>query len=343
MSLGWHPPVATGPLPITSFVPPDAVEVEAPARLHLGVLDLRGALGRRFGGLGAAIPTPSLRLEARRAAGVSATGAEAERTAAFARRVLERWQLPGGVALHVHRAIPAHAGLGSGTALGLAVARAVAELYGRPWSPPELALASGRGLRSAIGTWAFALGGFILEGGRRPGVDAIAPMLVRHAMPRRWRYVLAIPEGRPGLTGEAEVQAFATLPPAPDDEVARVSHLVLMQLLPALVDADLPAFGAALTEVQRITGGWFAASQGGRFAPGRTEALVHAFAASGAHGVGQSSWGPAAYALVDGAEAAQSLANAIRPLLGPTGTVIHGAFAESGAHVRPIGTAVGQN
>ena len=54
----------------------DSVFVEAGARLHFGVLDLRGALGRRFGGLGAAIPTPSLLLEVARArAGVVGRGA----------------------------------------------------------------------------------------------------------------------------------------------------------------------------------------------------------------------------------------------------------------------------
>src|SRR2546425_4555374 len=36
---------------------------------------------------------------------------------------------------------------------------------------------------------------------------------------------------------------------------SRVAHLVLMQLLPAVAVADLAAFGAALTEVQRIAGG----------------------------------------------------------------------------------------
>ena len=54
---------------------PDSVFVEAGARLHFGVLDLRGALGRRFGGLGAAVPHPSLLLEARPASTVAAQGA----------------------------------------------------------------------------------------------------------------------------------------------------------------------------------------------------------------------------------------------------------------------------
>src|SRR6185312_11339434 len=48
----------------TLHPPASAVFVEAPARLHFGMLDLRGALGRRFGGIGAAVPNPSLRLEA---------------------------------------------------------------------------------------------------------------------------------------------------------------------------------------------------------------------------------------------------------------------------------------
>src|SRR4051812_44882674 len=42
----------------------DSIFVETPARLHFGVLDLSGRLGRCFGGLGAAIPSPSLLLEA---------------------------------------------------------------------------------------------------------------------------------------------------------------------------------------------------------------------------------------------------------------------------------------
>ena len=38
----------------------EAVFVEAPARLHFGVLDLRGALGSWFGGIGAAAQAPTL-------------------------------------------------------------------------------------------------------------------------------------------------------------------------------------------------------------------------------------------------------------------------------------------
>ena len=48
------------------------VFVEAPSRLHMGLIDLRGDFGRRFGGIGAALEAPSLLLEARLADRLSA-------------------------------------------------------------------------------------------------------------------------------------------------------------------------------------------------------------------------------------------------------------------------------
>jgi len=312
----------------------DSVFVEAGARLHFGVLDLRGALGRRFGGLGAAIPSPSLLLEVARAPeGVSAEGPDSARAVEFARRFLATHRLAGGARLVLHQRIPAHSGLGSGTQLGLSVARALAELYGLPADPAELARAVSRGQRSAIGTWAFALGGFIVEGGRRPGEDGIAPLIGRFEVPDRWRCVVAVPPGSPGLSGEAEARAFEQLPPPAEREVERVSHLVLMQLLPALVEGDLGGFGDALSAVQRITGAWFAPQQGGVFAPGQGEALIRQMAGWGAAGVGQSSWGPAVYGLVEGVDAGLALAQRCRGFLAGKGLVFEGGFARTGARV----------
>ena len=322
----------------------DSVFVAAGARLHFGVLDLRGALGRRFGGLGAAIPSPSLLLEAARAReGVSAEGPDSARATEFARRFLATHGLGGGARLVIHQRIPAHSGLGSGTQLGLSVARALAELYGLPTEPAELARAVARGQRSAIGTWAFALGGFIVEGGRRPGEDGIAPLIGRFEVPERWRCVVAVPPGSPGLSGEAEAQAFEQLPRPEEREVERVSHLVLMQLLPALVEGDLVSFGDALSAVQRITGAWFAPQQGGVFAPGHGEALIRQMAGWGAAGVGQSSWGPAVYGLVEGVDAGFALAERCRGFLAGKGLVFEGGFARSGARVGRGGPPAGHD
>ena len=57
---------------------------------------------------------------------LSAHGPDAERARGFAERFLAHHGLSAGARLTVHRAIPAHSGLGSGTQLGLAVGRALA-------------------------------------------------------------------------------------------------------------------------------------------------------------------------------------------------------------------------
>jgi beta-ribofuranosylaminobenzene 5'-phosphate synthase len=308
-----------------------AVWVEAPARLHLGLLDLRGDLGRRFGGIGIAIQEPSLLLEARPAPELIVTGEEAERVRLYARRFLDHHGLSGGARLRLHRTIPAHSGLGSGTQIALAVARALAVLYERPTAAAELAAAVGRGRRSAIGTWAFERGGFILEGGRRDTDDRPAPLLMRHAMPAEWRCVLVIPEVGPGLSGEAEEAAFRTLPPPSEALVGRISRLVLMLLLPSLVEADLEGFGRAVTEIQRCVGASFQAVQGATFMHPLVEELIAELLTGGAAGAGQSSWGPTVYGFVEGDAAARALAARVERRLGGRGLVLPVAFDNVGA------------
>jgi beta-RFAP synthase len=310
-----------------------AVFVEAPARLHFGVLDLRGTLGRRFGGIGAAAPGPTLLVSACPADLLEVGGEDADRAAGFARGFLAHHGLQGGARLRVHRTLPTHAGLGSGTQLALAIARAIAELYGVATDAPGLARAVGRAQRSAIGTWTFAGGGLVLEGGRRQESDDVAPLLARLPFPPGWRCVVAVPDSAPGISGIAEAAAFARLPSPPERDVERVAHLVLMALLPALADADLATFGAALSAIQAITGRWFAPVQGGTFAPGPSEELVRRMTQWGALGVGQSSWGPAVYGIVDGEDAGLRLAERVRAALGAAGTVHEGRFHADGARV----------
>ena len=316
---------------MTSSSDGNAVFVEAPARLHFGLIDLRGALGRWFGGIGAAAPAPTLLVSACAADTLEVEGADAERAAGFARRFLAAAGIARGARLRVHRTLPPHAGLGSGTQLALAVARALAELYGAAADAPALARAVGRAQRSAIGTWTFAGGGLVLEGGRRREHDGVAPLLARLSFPPTWRCIVAVPTSAPGISGHAEDAAFAQLPPPPERDAERVAHLVLMALLPAVADGDLATFGAALSAIQAINGRWFAPVQGGTFAPGPSEELVRRMAEWGASGVGQSSWGPAVYGIVDGEQAGLTLAERVRGVLGAAGTVYQGPFRTEGA------------
>jgi beta-ribofuranosylaminobenzene 5'-phosphate synthase len=308
-----------------------AVRVEAPARLHLGMLAVAGDGARRFGGLGVSVSRPAAVVEARAADELSAEGLDAERALAFARRCHDALGLTGGAHLQVIEAIPPHVGLGSGTKLALAVAQALVALHGRTVDALELAQAVGRAARSSVGTWTFALGGLVVEGGVRRDAERPAPLLAHYAMPEEWRVVLVVPRADPGLSGVAEEEAFRRLVPSPERS-ATIAQLVLTSLLPALVERDLDEFGGALTRVQQLVGDAFAEVQGGRFHP-RAGALVDALLSNGAAGAGQSSWGPAVYGIAGDEASARELARRIEDVVGGDVSVELVTFDNHGARV----------
>ena len=315
------------------MTPQETVFVEAHARLHFGVLDLRSSTERWFGGLGAAAPAPTVLVSAAAADTLEVHGDDEVRAAAFARRFLTHYGIDRGARIRVHRALPPHSGLGSGTQLALAVARALAELLGIEAPVTDLGHAVDRGKRSAVGMWTFAGPGLVVEGGRRREGTVCGPLVARLAFPATWRCVVAVPNGTSGLSGVDEVAAFDRLPPPRAGEPERVAHLVLMSLLPAVADGDIAGFGAALEEIQRITGEWFAPVQGGVFAPGPSEELIRRMREAGATGVGQSSWGPAVYGVVEGDDQATRVADRLRLVQTPAIDIFSGPFPATGARI----------
>ncbi|HTP19596.1 MAG TPA: beta-ribofuranosylaminobenzene 5'-phosphate synthase family protein [Solirubrobacteraceae bacterium] len=309
------------------------VVVTAPARLHFGMLDPAGIGARRFGGVGVAVESPRVVVSIRPSSGedVVARGPQAERAAEFARRAREAFGRSGGVEIEVREAIAPHGGLGSGTKLGLAVALGVADLAGVSAGPVELARATGRGARSSVGSWTFAAPGLVVEAGLSAG-DSISPLVARHPMPERWRCVLAMPLGVEGLSGNAEDRFFSLLQEERAAIEPPVSRLVLTALLPGLVTEDIGEFGAALTEIQREIGAMFASRQGGVFHP-RASQVVDALLALGVGAVGQSSWGPSVYGIVDSPERAADVADRLRATVGAEADVRVVDFDRRGASV----------
>lgn len=288
------------PNPATSAT----IRVTAPARLHLGFLDLNGALGRRFGSIGLAVDRPRTDLILTRAPEHAATGPEAERALAL----LKKFAAPGvAYAVDVREAIPAHAGLGSGTQLALAIGAAIARIEGRILPAAGLAMLGERGARSGIGLSAFVSGGFIVDGGKGPS-GAPPPQTLRADFPSEWRVLLILDQNRAGVSGEAEATAFAGLPEFPESAAAHICHLVLMKLVPGLKEKDLAAFGSALTEIQEIVGGHFASKQGGSmWTSNAVGDLASRMRELGATGIGQSSWGPTGFAFAESPKAAERL------------------------------------
>ncbi len=284
----------------------DVVTVSAPARLHLGFLDPGGSLGRRFGGIGLALDAPSTTIRIRRAARDGVSGESGARSLEHLTTLRGALGLAGSYALSVEAAIPSHAGLGSGTQLALAIACGLRRLEGLPLDPAGDAALLGRGSRSGLGVAFVTGGGVAVDGGK--GASELPPPLVAHLdFPDSWRVVLVVDPQDAGFHGQAELDAFAALPPFPEEHAARICQLVLMRALPGLAEGDLAAFGAAIAEIQEKVGAHFASAQGGVFTSSQVAAVCEWLAAHGAHGIGQSSWGPTGFAFCESEAAAERL------------------------------------
>lgn len=275
-----------------------SVVVEAPARLHLGFMDLNGATGRRFGSLGLTLEGFSTRIYAERAAMFSVEGAQTQRAMRVLRRLHERLGLRGAVRMAVVQAIPEHTGLGSGTQLGIAAGIAAARLYNLNLGAREIAAVLDRGSRSGIGIGAFDEGGFLIDGGRGKS-DEPPRITSRITFPSQWRILLVFDLRAQGLHGADEDEVFRTLPQFPEASAAHLCRLVLMHLMPALVEADVQEFGKAVSELQRVVGDHFAPAQGGRYASRKVSEVLAWLENQGVSCVGQSSWGPTGFAVVD--------------------------------------------
>ena len=113
------------------------VYVKTPARLHLGLIDLNGDLGRMFGGLGVGIDHPNVIVEAEQSQGFSIEGQEIELVNDLANRFFTAYHLKPSVHINIKQIIPAHVGLGSGTQLSLAIAVALARVTSSRATAPQ--------------------------------------------------------------------------------------------------------------------------------------------------------------------------------------------------------------
>lgn len=295
-----------------------SVSVEAHARLHVCLIDMNGSLGRADGSVGIILSRPVVRVSAKR---VESTSID-EPLAPFAERFFEAVGRRERVELRLEESFEAHVGLGSTTQLALSVARSLSELMGFNHSIRELATIMGRGGTSGIGVAGFEGGGSLIvdighrfgPGGKTSfapsdhyrGVEPAKP-LVKILLPTEWRFVVAIPKHGRRIYGEHERALFEAYTPIPEHEVAQLSRIVLVKLLPAAVEGDIEEFGEAVNMIQRV--GFKRRELESQ--PENVKAMLDEGLRLGAVGAGMSSFGPAVYFLTKGERSAQSVAEGL--------------------------------
>lgn len=306
----------------------DTLKLHTHSRLSFGLIDTNGEIGRAEGGLGVALETPCLKLRAKRSETVNVVGSTAvsddalRKFKAIVQTFVDKYHV-GGVDILIEETIPGHSGLGSGTQLALGFGQTINLLYGLNLALPEIVRIAQRGGTSGIGCAAFETGGFIADGGHRfggkDGKQAFAPssastafdappILFQSNLPDNWRIVLALPEAGLITRGDEERALFQKHCPTPAEEAAQSARLAFLKVLPAILEKDLPSFGAGIEAMQR-----FGLK---RIQIARQNEAVRATMSEmrrlGLCGVGMSSWGPTLFGFVDcGPDAAQATVRAL--------------------------------
>ncbi|AEH61803.1 beta-ribofuranosylaminobenzene 5'-phosphate synthase family [Methanosalsum zhilinae DSM 4017] len=279
------------------------IRITSPSRLHLGLIDLNAEFGRVDGGAGITLDYPCIRIVAEKSDTLEVhDGSHLKNKMKQAADSVLKGR--GGICIHVEEDVLSHVGLGSGTQAALCAAMAACRLYGLEYTVRELAEMAGRGGTSGIGVAGFEHGGFIVDAGHRfsrkksfsPSAasrEPPAPVIFRHDFPD-WDIILAIPRIK-GAHDKEEMNIFSRECPIPLAEVQAVSHTILMQMIPAIMEKDIEAFGRAVNHLQ-TTG--FKKREIAIQSPVVSE-LMETMIEHGAEGAGMSSFGPAVYAISD--------------------------------------------
>ena len=281
------------------------VKVSTSARLHMGFFDLSGG-ANKFGGLGLAIDAPCTQVtiakNQKRTIDVSLIDVKSsENVSNIVENLVKLFNLKQHFSLTINQSIPIHAGFGSGTQMALAIGTGLNQLFDLQLSVSQIATAAKRGIRSGIGIAAFEQGGFLVDVGK---TDNHLPVIaMRQDFPTDWRVLLVQDSAHIGVHGAVESQAFKTLKPTQDS----LRAMVFEHMIPAMQRADLLAFGAYMADLQAYNGAYFAPIQGGCYASSDVAEVLTWFQENGVACVGQSSWGPTGFAIVETAQHAENL------------------------------------
>lgn len=282
--------------------------VNTPARLHFGLIDMNGELGRIDGGIGLALESPHTQIEVEKAEDVRVEckiePEIVDRLYHAVTSICEHYNLPGAHVKILERPL-AHLGLGSATQTLVGAAKAVCELYGVNKEIREISRLAGRGGTSGIGIAAIQSGGLLLDSGHRfrrgenckhgysPSAASVGiepPFVISRLEFPDWDILVTAPLGE-GASGLREVEIFKVVCPIPLQDVQKMCHIIIMQMFPAVVEKDLEMFGTAIESFQTFGFKVFELRA-------QTDLLRNCMKFlkdNGGIGVGMSSWGPALF------------------------------------------------
>ena len=314
--------------------------IKSPSRLHLGLIDMNGSYGRLDGGIGLTIQEPNFILYGESAEkGITIDFNEEfnftdeikseciKKITNASQKVIDYYGVDEGFYFRVDSAYPPHSGLGSGTQIALSTGKIITEHIGEEANGYTLGKITGRGGTSGIGVFAFDYGGFIVDGGHsRKEKDSFLPssaskasppqLFGRYEFPDEWGVLLVILKSDVSVNGQKEVNIFQEYCPIDRKEVELFSHLVFVNMIPFLLEKDLPCFGNTINKIQTI--GFKSIEV--KLQADNIKKLMAKLTEIGAYAVGMSSFGPTVYSFYD--ETNKHIVQEIKDYVGDDGIVI---------------------
>lgn len=295
----------------------DSLSLRTASRLHFGLFGGQSGDGVSYGGIGAMVAQPGLHLSIEPNDQSMYRGQQADRLQQFAKlwHKFTGLDADAGYSLELVASPESHVGLGTGTQLGLAVSALLFQFYYDEVPNIEtIAKSVSRGARSAVGTYGFLHGGFIVDRGKTSETQ-LAPLGLHMPIPEDWRFVLIRSSTSTGLSGKQESRVFSK----PGKDLQRNHDLLVRmtndRILPALLNEAFDEFSEAIYEFGKTSGSYFEHIQGGPFNGERIMAIVEHARSNSVAGVGQSSWGPTVFLLAKSPESANRIATQMSPFL----------------------------
>jgi predicted sugar kinase len=204
-----------------------------------------------------------------------------------------------------------HEGLGSGTQFACAASAILNAQLADNWT--DIIIDSGRGLRSHIGLHGFLHGQLIVDQGQTTaGTSFDEPRTLVQSFPDQWRIVLVHEDVYQGDSGDNEQSIFDACSKQENPNRDRMLELIDKQILPSLHTEDYQRACQAIGEYGELAGEIFAPALGDSYRSPRIRYWVDRIRSLGFQGVGQSSWGPVVFVIVQDCQQAQWLLSQIQ-------------------------------
>lgn len=243
----------------------DNITIHTTARIHTGLLNESGYLGRIDGGIGFAVDSPGWKIFLCKGLkeGLS-NNIEAEilfELELFKSKMQIKYNLPD-FSYSVSGGIDVHIGLGSKTSLLIGFGNAINKLFELNLSCWDIAKESGRGGTSGIGFWASQKGGVLWDAGRKfPEEKAtFAPSSCSNAFPPELIASIDLPGfyachfryAEKGIYGSKERSLFDKYCPTSHEDTKNLLALVSGLLVPSLISKCEQGIQVALKGIQSL-------------------------------------------------------------------------------------------